>query len=280
MIAYDLRFQGQTRPGQDRALIEAVSDARPVVLATFDPDGKPIPVPAGHPDPEAIGAMLASIGVPTDSDGEVRKLLYPPIKLRTLPVEAGELQPGGRSPASAFDENEAWVDFAGPPGTYPTYSLIDVVRGEVPDDAFDGKLVIVGPTDPAAKDLVQTPTSDSPMPGPEFQANSMATVLDGFPLRSASDVANVRSCCDGARRAAARAAALGAPGAARRRGRAGRLPRRRSARLQRGRIVHVAAPVLGLLIGTAGALIVHYALVTRERRHLRSLFSRFVPPRW
>ncbi len=45
-----------------------------------------------------------------------------------------------------------------------------------------------------------------------------------------------------------------------------------------GRVLDVAEPVLGLLIGTAGALIVHYALVTRERRHLRSLFSRFVPP--
>ena len=45
-----------------------------------------------------------------------------------------------------------------------------------------------------------------------------------------------------------------------------------------GRIVEVADPVLGLLIGTAGALIVHYAMVTRERRHLRSVFSRFVPP--
>src|SRR5205085_5472237 len=45
-----------------------------------------------------------------------------------------------------------------------------------------------------------------------------------------------------------------------------------------GSIVHVAEPLLGLLIATAGALIVHYAIVTRERRHLRSLFSRFVPP--
>jgi adenylate cyclase len=44
-----------------------------------------------------------------------------------------------------------------------------------------------------------------------------------------------------------------------------------------GQIVNVAEPLLGLLIGTAGALIAHYALVTRERRHLRSLFSRFVP---
>jgi adenylate cyclase len=44
-----------------------------------------------------------------------------------------------------------------------------------------------------------------------------------------------------------------------------------------GSIVHVAAPVLALLLGTSGALIAHYALVTRERRHLRLLFSRFVP---
>jgi adenylate cyclase len=44
-----------------------------------------------------------------------------------------------------------------------------------------------------------------------------------------------------------------------------------------GRIVDVVAPVLALLLGTAGALVVHYALVGRERRHLRSLFSRFVP---
>jgi adenylate cyclase len=39
----------------------------------------------------------------------------------------------------------------------------------------------------------------------------------------------------------------------------------------------VSEPLLGLLIGTAGALIAHYAMVTRERRHLRTLFSRFVP---
>jgi adenylate cyclase len=44
-----------------------------------------------------------------------------------------------------------------------------------------------------------------------------------------------------------------------------------------GRIVDVVAPAIALLLGTAGALIAHYALVTRERRHLRSLFSRFVP---
>jgi adenylate cyclase len=279
VVAYDLRFQGRTVPREDRALVEAVSDARPVVLATFDPRGRVIPVPAGHPDPDSLGATLASIGVPTDSDGVVRGLLYRPIKLRTLPLESGELFLGEPIDGSAFDENEAWVDFAGPPGTYPTYSLLDVVRGDVPEDAFDGKLVIVGPTDPGAKDIVQTPTSDAPMPGPELQANATATVLAGFPLRDAPGLANA---------ALLLAMGLVAPLAA----------VRRSAKLvllvaalalaallvlaqlayDAGRVLDVAEPLLGLLIGTAGALLVHYALVTRERRHLRSLFSRFVPP--
>jgi adenylate cyclase len=44
-----------------------------------------------------------------------------------------------------------------------------------------------------------------------------------------------------------------------------------------GTIVKATQPLIGLLIGTAGALVAHYAIVTRERRHLRSLFSRFVP---
>jgi adenylate cyclase len=44
-----------------------------------------------------------------------------------------------------------------------------------------------------------------------------------------------------------------------------------------GSIVHASAPLLALLLGTSGGLVAHYAMVTRERRHLRSLFSRFVP---
>src|SRR5439155_19798421 len=92
VIAYDLRFQNRSPdPRQDRALISAISRDRPVVLATFDPDGTPIPVPAGYSHPARIGAAWASIGVPTDSDGKVRKLFYAPIALPTLPVGAAGL---------------------------------------------------------------------------------------------------------------------------------------------------------------------------------------------
>jgi adenylate cyclase len=278
VIAYDLRFQGRTIPREDNALIEAVTDAQPVVLASFDPKGKPIPVPAGV-DPEKTGAILASIGVPTDSDGQLRQMLHSPIQLRTLPVEAAELHLRDAIDEAGFDGDHAWVDFAGPPGTYPQISLADLVRGDVRDEELAGKIVIVGPTDPAAKDLVQTPTSDRPMPGPEFQANSTATVLDDFPLRFAPDGADFLLLV---------ALALVGPVAALRRssllvlvaGLAALAIFLVLAQLlyQAGMVIEVAEPVLGLLIGVAGALIAHYAIYTRERRHLRNLFTRFVPP--
>src|SRR3954468_7634548 len=279
VIAYDVRFQGRQQPASgDRALIAGVSRARPVVLATFDPDGKPIPVPAGYSHPRRIGVVYASIGVPTDQDGKVRRLLYAPVQVPTLPVQAAGLFLGRPVPESEFSDNAAWIDFPGGPGTVPTYSLVDVVRGRVPPSAVAGKIVIVGPNDPLEKDVIDTPASDAPLPGPELQADATATVLDGFPLRSAAGFTNALLLA---------ALALAAP----------LLAIRRSALLvllgalaalvlflvgaqlayDSGAIVNVAAPLLALVIGTAGALIAHYAMVTRERRHLRSLFSRFVP---
>jgi adenylate cyclase len=278
VIAYDLVFQSRKKPSDDRALIAAVSRARPVVLATYDPDGKPVPVPAGYPHPKRIGVVYASIGVPTDADGKVRRFYYAPVRVPSLPVQAAGLFQGRTIPESRFRDNAAWVDFPGPPGTVPTYSLLDVVRGRVPDKAFAGKIVLVGPNDPLERDIVDTPASDAPMPGTELLADATATVLGGLPLRSAAGVVNALLLL---------ALALPAP----------LLALRRSALLvllgalaalalflvgaqiayDSGRIVNVVEPLLGLAIGTAGALIAHYAMVTRERRHLRSLFSRFVP---
>jgi adenylate cyclase len=279
VIAYDLRFQSATEPRQDRALIAAVSRNRPVVLATFDPGGKPIPVPAGYPHPERIGAVLASIAVPTDSDGRVRKLLYAPIRLPTLPVKAAGIALGRPVQESRFEQNMAWVDYPGPPGTVPTYSLVDVLRGRVPRRTFAGKVVVVGPTDPIEKDLFNTPTSDSPMFGPEVQVNAIATILSGFPLRSSSAFLNTvllaATALLGPLLGLRRSALLVLLGAA---GALGLFLVGAQLAFNSGQVLHVAAPVLALLAGSAGTLIVHYAMVTRERRHLRGLFARFVPP--
>jgi adenylate cyclase len=277
VIAYDLRFQGPTFPREDRALIAAVSRARPVVLGSFDPGGKPIPVPAGR-DPERTGVVLASLGIPTDSDGKVRKLLYAPIELPTLPVQAAGVFLGHPVSESNFDENTAWVDFPGGPGTVPTYSLVDVVRGKVPAKAFAGKVVVVGPTDPATHDVVDTPASDAPMPGPELQADSLATLLDGFPLSSAPgwvDALLFLAMALVAPLVALRGSALFVLAAAL--GALAAFLVAAQLAYNSGSIIDVSQPLLGLALGTSGALLAHYEVRSHERRHLRSLFSRFVP---
>ena len=53
----------------------------------------------------------------------------------------------------------------------------------VPSSAFAGKIVVIGPAAPSLQDIHQTPV-DPLMPGGEIQANAIATVLRGVPLRS------------------------------------------------------------------------------------------------
>ena len=88
-------------------------------------------------------------------------------------------------------DNHAWIDFDGPPGTYRTYSMADVLAGTVPASAFAGKIVLVGVTAPIGKDVFTTSASSKPMSGVEVQANSIETVLRGFPLQSSNPILGV-----------------------------------------------------------------------------------------
>ena len=58
-------------------------------------------------------------------------------------------------------------------------------------DTVRGKIVIVGVSAPSLQDVHQTPTTLA-MSGPELQANSIATVLRGFPLGVSSSQIRAR----------------------------------------------------------------------------------------
>jgi hypothetical protein len=100
---------------------------------------------------------------------------------------------GEKVPESNFPDNHAWIDFAGPPGTYHQYSFVDVLSGSVGARELAGKVVLVGITDAtlvgitteSKSDVFVTSASRIPMSGLELQANSLATILDDFPLRQA-----------------------------------------------------------------------------------------------
>jgi CHASE2 domain-containing sensor protein len=188
LLAIDAQFIGKTDIADDTALLAAVARDGPVLLATNDTDQGPAPVPADVRN--ASGAVLASAAVDPDPDGVLRRMMEVQIKTPTLAVRAAEVL-GHPVTASDFPGNHAWVDFRGPPGTFTTYSMIDVLDGRVPSQAFAGRVVLVGVTDPVQKDVFITAVSSLPMSGVEFHANALTTILNGFPLQSAGALVDI-----------------------------------------------------------------------------------------
>jgi predicted Ser/Thr protein kinase len=97
--------------------------------------------------------------------------------------------PPPRRQVAPFDERRTYIRYAGPPGTLRSYSYSRVLRGEVPPEAFRGKIVVMGTEAARLKDVSPTSTTDgSLMSGPEIQGNAIATVLDGLPLKAPADL--------------------------------------------------------------------------------------------
>jgi adenylate cyclase len=72
------------------------------------------------------------------------------------------------------------VNYAGPRGKYPTYSASSVAEGDIPAEAFQGKIVLIGATSPTLQDVWATPySSRDRTPGVEVVANAVDTILTG-----------------------------------------------------------------------------------------------------
>ena len=277
LIISDIEFVGRKEPAGDRALIRAISAARPMVLATADKNQGWLPVPAGA-NPKRLGAVVASAGAQADSDGIYRRIIYQPVDLPVVPVRAAEVLRKKAVPESKFPGNYAWNDYAGPPGTFRTISLSDVLSGTVPASAFRGKIVIVGYTAPVLGDIFQSPVSSSPMAGPEGQANALETILDGFPLQSAPGWLNVLLIIVLSVLPAALAL---------------RLPSLLvlgfsllaavlflvavQLAFNSGTIVATVDPLFGLVLGTVGAVAADAFVERRQRRRLEEALGRLLP---
>ncbi len=85
------------------------------------------------------------------------------------------------------------VNFFGEAFSYPMISFVDVINGNYDTDYFKNKIVLVGPTSfKEIHDEHLTPRSNStPMPGIEFRANEIQTILDGKFLHNQSKFSQV-----------------------------------------------------------------------------------------
>jgi adenylate cyclase len=70
------------------------------------------------------------------------------------------------------------IDFHGPSGTFPTYSLSDVVQRKIPQEKFKDRLVLIGPTATGIADMAVTPFQTQAFPGVEVHANFISNVLE------------------------------------------------------------------------------------------------------
>jgi CHASE2 domain-containing sensor protein len=70
------------------------------------------------------------------------------------------------------------INFVGPAGTIPRYSLVDVGRGTVPSGTFKDKVVFIGLTAGPTEEAEPLPTPFGPMPRVEITANAVHCLLD------------------------------------------------------------------------------------------------------
>jgi adenylate cyclase len=88
---------------------------------------------------------------------------------------AGRLRPPVLIPIDGI--GSMGINYVGPTGTIPRYSLADVARGKVPPAAFKGKLVFAGLTAGVMDDAQPLPTPFGLMPRVEITANAVHTIL-------------------------------------------------------------------------------------------------------
>ena len=187
VIAYDVQFTEPTRGrDEDEALYNAVSRARPVVLATSDVTVEgDTRVLGSTANVAAAGGFVASSRLPLSRGGVYRRVERRVAGLESLAFVAARVG-GSQRPRPASGRTALLIDYAGPPGTVRTVSFADVLDGRVPGAVFRDKAVVVGVTAETQGDLHRTPmASHELMAGAEIQANALSTVMRGVPLRDA-----------------------------------------------------------------------------------------------
>ncbi len=283
VIAYDVQFTEQTNPKDDTALVAAVRRATkttPVVLATteVDVDGK-TNIFGGGAFLKGTGALPADSTLNIEEDGVVRRFDYAPYGLETFPVVAVEAETGQQVAPGDFSDDGELTDYAGPTGTYPNHSFIDVLQGKVPPGELAGKVVIVGVTSATEQDIHPVPFSERGlMPGTEVHANAMANVGAGVPLKATSSIVDVALIVLTAflapvanlRLSPLRAFAVALAGAA-------AFAILAQLAFNAGHVVPVLYPLVALAISGVALLAASYILEAFERQRARDTFSRFVP---
>lgn len=220
VIGVDIVFDTPGRdPGGDEALAEVLRQAGNVVLASH------LSVQQGHsytdvtysPPVTSLAQAAASTGlanVQIDRDATARRVLLQQYFLNewrpALSFEIARLYQGLSAGSFQYRRGQVTlgsqvypvgadasllINFRGPPAeTFRQVSMYQVLNGEVPASTFTDQIVLIGYTTLMEHDVYPTPFhktqsgKTTSTPGVEIQANAIATLLAGDPIRRPSSV--------------------------------------------------------------------------------------------
>ena len=146
----------------------------------------------------ASAATLAHTDIDPDADGVVRRVhllaglgapSLPTVGLALMQARAGTARfadtgepTAGASPAAWVRANEVLIPFAGPAGTFPHASYVDILDGRLPASDLRGRYVLVGASATGLGARFATPSTLSrrlALTGAELHANVLDTLLAG-----------------------------------------------------------------------------------------------------
>lgn len=184
-IVFDADFSVPTDPADDDALYNAIGRAGGAILAAVSSDGYGhTAVFGGDANLVPIHSRAARANVVSEGD-IFRAYDYSINGIPSVGVATAERVLGHTIAPAQFGPSPAWIDFPGPPGTFPFVSYGDVLRGRVAPGELAGKIVLVGATSPLLQDVHATPTTTGRlMAGTEIMAATIYSALHGNPLRN------------------------------------------------------------------------------------------------
>ncbi len=277
VIAYDIQFSEPSQADDDSTFMDAARAAGNVVFATTEVGENGEPNFLGGA--EGIEYARTSVGngnFDDDAGGIIRRVPYELDQLKSFAVVAAERATG--TPVEPFSVDTKLIDYHGPVGTIPSVPFSNVSRGQFEPDLFKGKIVVVGPWAPSLQDVHPVSFGDELMPGPEIQANAMATILDGLPLEKSAGWLNVTlilvlgllPALTGIRLSLRGTLILAIAGAA-----AFLVATQLS--FNAGYVISFVYPFGALVLSSVGSIGAHYLLAAFERERVRDVFARFVP---
>jgi adenylate cyclase len=278
VIAYDVQFsEPSADPDEDNAFMDATRAAGNVVFATTEvgENGEPNFL-GGAEGIEYARTTVGNGNFDDDPGGIIRRVPFQLDRLESFSVVAAERATGEN--VEPFSVADSLVDYHGPVGTIPSVSYSRVLRGQFEPGLFRDKIVVVGPWAPSLQDVHPVSFGDDLMPGPEIQANAVATILDGLPLQKASAWLNVVlilllglvPALTGIRLSLRGTLVLAVLAAA------AFLVATQLA-FNAGLVISFVYPFGALLVSSVGSIGAHYLLAAFERERVRDVFARFVP---